>query len=139
MSEKIIRDPVHDVIAFRWIGQSIALAFSVAQCSRISAFAAHRQLGMANLAYPGAEHSRYSHSVGVMETARKIINQLRQSFTISGLQDETGCLAARASYTTWARTVQFRLERVSGVDHDDPHRKARFRFHSIHKARLIKI
>src|SRR4051794_15227568 len=93
MSEKIIRDPVHDVIAFRLERPIEALLFRLLNAAEFQRLRRIRQLGMANLAYPGAEHSRYSHSVGVMETARKIINQLRHNFTISEA-DETTCLTA---------------------------------------------
>lgn len=35
-----------------------------------------RQLGLASLAYQGAEHSRFTHSIGAMWVATRIINQL---------------------------------------------------------------
>src|SRR3954470_5859243 len=93
MPEKIIRDPVHDVIAFRTERPADALLFRLLNAAEFQRLRRIRQLGMASLAYPGADHSRYSHSLGVMETARKILNQLRQSFRL----DEAGeivCLVA---------------------------------------------
>ena len=83
MSEKIIRDPVHDVIAFRLERPVDQLLFRLLNAAEFQRLRRIRQLGMASLAYPGADHSRYSHSVGVMETARKIIAQLRQWFPAS--------------------------------------------------------
>src|SRR6187549_579920 len=82
MSEKIIRDPVHDVIAFQTGKPVDALLFSLINASEFQRLRRIRQLGMAHLAYPGADHSRYSHSLGVMETARKILAQLKRDFTI---------------------------------------------------------
>ena len=72
MSEKIIRDPVHDVIAFRIDRPIDALLFRLINTAEFQRLRRIRQLGLASLAYPGADHSRYSHSLGVMETARKI-------------------------------------------------------------------
>src|SRR5207302_5554238 len=79
MPEKIIRDPVHDVIAFRMERPADALLFRLLNAAEFQRLRRIRQLGMASLAYPGADHSRYSHSLGVMETARKILDQLRRS------------------------------------------------------------
>src|ERR1044071_2743037 len=82
MSEKIIRDPVHDVIAFRLERPVDALLFRLVNAVEFQRLRRIRQLGMASLAYPGADHSRYSHSLGVMETARRILDQLAQFSTI---------------------------------------------------------
>src|SRR5258707_11734705 len=93
MSEKIIRDPVHDVIAFRMEQPGDALLFRLLNASEFQRLRRIRQLGMASLAYPGADHSRYSHSLGVMESARKILRQLGQSFQIDP-EAQTVCLVA---------------------------------------------
>ena len=82
MSEKIIRDPVHDVIAFRTDRPTDRLLFRLLNAAEFQRLRRIRQLGMASLAYPGADHSRYSHSLGVMQTARRIIEQLRGSFAV---------------------------------------------------------
>jgi HD superfamily phosphohydrolase len=76
MPEKIIRDPVHDVIAFRLDHPPDALLFKLINTREFQRLRRIRQLGMASLAYPGADHSRYSHSLGVMETARLMLHQL---------------------------------------------------------------
>ena len=93
MSEKIIRDPIHDVIAFRIDDPVERLLFSLLNAAEVQRLRRIRQLGMAHLAYPGADHSRYSHSLGVMQTARRIIEQLRRSFSIDE-HEETVCLCA---------------------------------------------
>src|SRR6476620_2842048 len=93
MAEKIIRDPVHDVIAFRLERPTDALLFRLLNAAEFQRLRRIRQLGMASLAYPGADHARYSHSVGVMQTARRILDQLRAAFYISE-SDITDCLCA---------------------------------------------
>ena len=82
MSEKIIRDPVHDVIAFRLEQPVDALLFKLINAAEFQRLHRIRQLGLASLAYPGADHSRYSHSLGVMETARRMLDQLARSFPL---------------------------------------------------------
>src|SRR5436189_3982978 len=97
MAEKIIRDPVHDVIAFRTERATDQLLFRLLNCAEFQRLRRIRQLGMASLAYPGADHSRYSHSLGVMQTARLILEQLCRSFYISE-EDQAICLAGALTH-----------------------------------------
>jgi HD superfamily phosphohydrolase len=118
MSEKIIRDPVHDVIAFRLDQSTDALLFRLLNAEEFQRLRRIRQLGMASLAYPGADHSRYSHSVGVMETARKILSQLRRSFYITE-EDAATCLSAALLHDLGHGPFSHVFERVSGVEHEN--------------------
>src|SRR5580704_10282648 len=117
MAEKIIRDPVHDVIAFRLDRPADATLFAVLNSPEFQRLRRIRQLGMSSLAYPGADHSRYSHSLGVMETARKILDQLRRSFTIDGEQ-ETTCVVAALLHDLGHGPLSHVFERVSGIHHE---------------------
>jgi HD superfamily phosphohydrolase len=76
MGEKIIRDPVHDVIRFLTDDPADALLLRLLNCQEFQRLRRVRQLGLAHLAYPGADHTRYSHSLGVMETTRRIVSRL---------------------------------------------------------------
>jgi HD superfamily phosphohydrolase len=117
MAEKIVRDPVHDVIAFRLERPLDGLLFKLINAAEFQRLRRVRQLGFANLAYPGADHSRYSHSLGVMETARKMLAQLRLSFTIDTL-DETICLAACLLHDLGHGPFSHVFERISAFDHE---------------------
>jgi uncharacterized protein len=117
MPEKIIRDPVHDVIAFRLERPVDALLFKLLNAAEFQRLRRIHQLGMASLAYPGATHSRYSHSMGVMETARKIIDQLRRSFTIDE-EGETICVVAALLHDLGHGPFSHVFERVSGIHHE---------------------
>lgn len=117
MPEKIIRDPVHDVIAFRMERPADALLFRLLNANEVQRLRRIRQLGMASLAYPGADHSRYSHSLGVMETARKIIEQLRRSVQIEE-GDELACLAASLLHDLGHGPFSHVFERVGGIEHE---------------------
>jgi HD superfamily phosphohydrolase len=115
--EKIIRDPVHDVIAFRLDRSGDALLFGLLNCVEFQRLRRIRQLGMASLAYPGADHSRYSHSLGVMQTARRIIEQLCRSFYIAE-EDQLLCLAAALVHDLGHGPFSHVFERVSEVKHE---------------------
>lgn len=117
MSEKIIRDPVHDVIALEIANPIDALLFRLINASEFQRLRRIRQLGMAHLAYPGADHSRYSHSLGVMQTARRIIQQLQRSFNIDE-EGETVCLASCLLHDIGHGPFSHVFERVSGIHHE---------------------
>src|SRR5881394_2434677 len=117
MSEKVIRDPVHDVIAFRLDRPLDALLFRLLNAVEFQRLRRIRQLGMASLAYPSADHSRYSHSLGVMETARKIFDQLRKSFSVDE-EAETVCVVAELLHDLGHGPFSHVFERVSGIHHE---------------------
>ncbi len=117
MPEKIIRDPVHDVIAFRLDRRIDGLLFKLLSAAEFQRLRRIRQLGMASLAYPGADHSRYSHSLGVMQTARRILNQLCGSFDVSE-DDQLVALVAALTHDLGHGPFSHVFERVSGVHHE---------------------
>src|SRR4051812_20030513 len=117
MSEKIIRDPVHDVIAFHSERPTDALLFRLLNAAEFQRLRRIRQLGMAHLAYPGADHSRYSHSLGVMETARKMLQQLSRSHKIDPA-DELVALCAALLHDLGHGPFSHVFERVTGVHHE---------------------
>ena len=117
MPEKIIRDPVHDVIAFRLEKPIDALLFKLLNAAEFQRLRRIVQLGMASLAYPGADHSRYSHSLGVMETARKMLAQLRQSHEIDE-EAQTVCLVGALLHDLGHGPFSHVFERVSEIEHE---------------------
>jgi len=117
MPEKIIRDPVHDVIAFRLEDATDVLLFRLLNTVQFQRLRRIRQLGLANLAYPGADHSRYGHSLGVMETARKMLRRLAEQVPVS--QEQTMiCLTAALLHDLGHGPFSHVFERVSGIDHE---------------------
>jgi HD superfamily phosphohydrolase len=117
MAQKIIRDPVHDVIVLQTDLPVDRLLFQLLACPEIQRLRRVRQLGMASLAYPGADHSRYSHSLGVMETARLIVDQLSRSHAIDAA-DRAACIAAALLHDLGHGPFSHVFERVSGVHHE---------------------
>ena len=71
---KIVRDPLHDIIRVEedFIVQLLNSA-AVQRLRRI------RQLGLASLVFPGAEHSRFTHSLGVYHLASRLVRQLEEA------------------------------------------------------------
>jgi len=116
-SEKIIRDAVHELIAFRTDDTTDALLFRLINAVEFQRLRRIRQLGMASLTYPGADHSRYSHSIGVMETARKIAERLSTQVTINDY-DRRVFLCAALLHDLGHGPFSHVFERVTGVNHE---------------------
>lgn len=108
---------MHDVIAFRLDQPGEALLFQLINTPEFQRLRRIRQLGMASLAYPGADHSRYSHSLGVMQTARRILDQLGRSSYIAE-QDRTIALCAALLHDLGHGPFSHVFERVSGLHHE---------------------
>jgi HD superfamily phosphohydrolase len=117
MPQKIIRDPVHDVVAFQIERPLDGLLFRLLNAREFQRLRRILQLGMAHLAYPGATHSRYSHSLGVMETARKILSHLERTISI-GEEERTICLVAALLHDLGHGPFSHVFERVSGISHE---------------------
>ena len=117
MAQKIIRDPVHDVISLRTDDPVERLLFELIACPEFQRLRRIRQLGMASLAYPGADHSRYSHSLGVMETARQMLDHLSHDHAIAP-DDYAATLAGALLHDLGHGPFSHVFERVSGVHHE---------------------
>jgi HD superfamily phosphohydrolase len=71
----ILRDPVHGLVAFEGPEENVVEALldtpEVQRLRRI------RQLGVTSLAFPGAEHSRFSHALGAAFVMKLFLARLR--------------------------------------------------------------
>ncbi len=81
--ERIYRDSVHNIIRLETDtpdGDLLARLIDTAEFQRLRRV---RQLGLAHFAYQGAEHSRFTHSLGVMHIATRILEKLSRNYKIS--------------------------------------------------------
>lgn len=53
-----------------------------------------RQLGLGYLVFPAAEHSRFSHALGALELAQRVLNNLREKDTTISQEEYEGTLMA---------------------------------------------
>ena len=74
--EKVFRDPVHDYIHVN--DQLIMDLINSREFQRLRRI---KQLGTAQYTFHGAEHSRFSHSLGVYELTRKMINNFQRHYS----------------------------------------------------------
>ncbi|MFZ2410715.1 MAG: HD domain-containing protein [Candidatus Methanoperedens sp.] len=67
---KVIRDPIHDYIELDELALALIDTPQVQRLRRV------KQLGFSNLVYPGANHTRFEHSLGVYHLAGFLIDQV---------------------------------------------------------------
>jgi HD superfamily phosphohydrolase len=73
---KVIRDPVHNLIRLEGDeGRFVLKLIGTPEMQRLRRI---RQLGLSCMTYPGAEHSRFGHSLGVYHVTRRMLDALRE-------------------------------------------------------------
>ncbi len=92
-SEIRYRDPVHNIIALDSAQDDDRLLIALIDTSEFQRLRRIKQLGLALYTYQGAEHSRFTHSLGVMHVMTRVLNKLAVDYQIS---PETR-IAARAA------------------------------------------
>ena len=72
-----VRDPLHDLIVFG-SDQFEATLWRVIQTLPFQRLRRIKQLGFADLVFPGATHTRFAHSIGVFHTARQLMQVIQR-------------------------------------------------------------
>ncbi len=111
---KSVQDPVHGVIKLEdWMVEII----DTPQFQRLRRI---KQLGFANLVYPGANHTRFEHSIGVAHIAMELKNKLE-------LDDEViaAALLHDIGHAPFSHSSERLLEKYAGVRHEELKRVVR--------------
>ena len=87
MSDKVFRDPLYNYIAFDrerdgWLIELI-------NCREVQRLRRIHQLGVSNFTYPGADHTRFAHSLGVTHLMLLVLKHL------DGISDKQKIKSAR--------------------------------------------
>ncbi len=107
---KVIRDPIHDHIELDELALSLIDTPVVQRLRRI------RQLGFSNLVYPGANHTRFEHSLGVYHLTRMLIDQVekhRQKELLSA------ALLHDVGHGPFSHATENLIQRYTKRKHDD--------------------
>ena len=86
MTERIYRDSVHNIIRLNTDTDEGELLVRLIDSAEFQRLRRIRQLGLAHFAYQAAEHSRFTHSLGALHLATRILAKLSHNHEIS---DET--------------------------------------------------
>lgn len=78
-----------------------------------------KQLGMSELVFPGANHSRLAHSIGVMHNARKFLDRLAKVCDERiPVEHRTAVLAASLLHDVGHGPFSHTFEKITGEDHE---------------------
>jgi HD superfamily phosphohydrolase len=77
----LLRDPVHGLIAFE--GEAERVVAALLDTREVQRLRRVRQLGLTSLVFPGAEHSRFAHAIGVAH----VMSRLQERITVRQEQD----------------------------------------------------
>jgi len=108
--EKTVHDPVHGSMR---VGGLVLDLMDTPELQRLRGI---RQLGLAYMAFPGANHSRFEHSIGTAYLAGQIANELGLN------QDEKNLLQASAvlhdvGHAPYSHTLEYLMTDYLGEDH----------------------
>ncbi|WP_040712313.1 HD domain-containing protein [Paenibacillus curdlanolyticus] len=113
--EKVFKDPVHKSIYVQ--DQLIWNLINTKEFQRLRRI---RQLGTSYLTFHGAEHSRFSHSLGVYEITRRIISQFeRNEYSDWPRQERLPALCAALLHDLGHGPFSHSIEDVFDTDHED--------------------
>ena len=97
-----------------------------------------KQVSMTNLVYPGANHTRFAHSLGTMHLMRRAIQLLRgKGYEITDKELEAASLAILlhdSGHGPFSHTLENSI--VQGVTHEELSLKVMQKFNEIHDGRL---
>lgn len=118
------RDPVHNIIQFDPVSERVLL--ELIDSAALQRLRHIKQLGLSSYTYPGAEHSRFSHSLGVCHLMKRFIE------TILGLRGEKVrryqeelkehrmlALVAALLHDIGHGPFSHALEKTTGIDHEE--------------------
>lgn len=112
--EKVFKDPVHKYIYVQ--DEFIWNLINTPEFQRLRRI---RQLGTTFLTFHGAEHSRFSHSLGVYEITRKIISQFERNHYVDFSDEERLlCLCAALLHDLGHGPFSHSIEQTFGTHHE---------------------
>ena len=76
MPQRNYRDPLHNIISLNESAPDDRLLVKLIDSAEFQRLRRIKQLGLAMFTYQGAEHSRFTHSLGVMHLMTRALNQL---------------------------------------------------------------
>ena len=117
MSERIYRDPVHNIIRLRTQEREGELMVRLIDAPEFQRLRRIKQLGLALYTYQGAEHSRFTHSLGVLHLMTRVLDRLGEKYLITEA-DRAAARAAALLHDVGHGSFSHVMEKVLGFHHE---------------------
>ncbi len=117
MSERIYRDPVHNIIRLSTESDEGQLMVQLIDSFEFQRLRRIKQLGLALYTYQGAEHSRFAHSLGVLHLMTRVLDRLGEMYKISD-EDRAAARAAALLHDIGHGAYSHVMEKVLGFHHE---------------------
>ncbi|HEV7474294.1 MAG TPA: HD domain-containing protein [Pyrinomonadaceae bacterium] len=117
MSERIYRDPVHNIIRLRTDTDEGELMMRLIDTPEFQRLRRIKQLGLGLYTYQGAEHSRFTHSLGAFHLMSRVLDRLGEKYQINQ-HDRTAARAAALLHDVGHGSFSHVMEKVLGLHHE---------------------
>lgn len=114
---RAIRDPIHNIIRF---GNNACdrLLWKLIDTTEFQRLRRIKQVGMSELVFPGATHTRFAHSVGVMHVARRMLDSLAEKGVSVEERTRIVVLCAALLHDTGHGPFSHAFEAVTKIKHE---------------------
>ena len=133
--KKIFNDPIYG-----FVNIPDELHFDIIEHPYFQRLRRIKQVSMTNLVYPGANHTRFAHSLGAMHLMRRAIQLLRgKGYDITDEELEAASLAILlhdSGHGPFSHTLENSI--VQGISHEDLSLMVMQKFNEIHNGGLDK-
>src|ERR1043166_5062481 len=118
VTQRIYRDPVHNIITLRNDTAEEDLMIRLIDTPEFQRLRRIKQLGLGLYTYQGAEHSRFTHSLGALHLMTRILDQLSDRTDIAPM-DRAAARAAALLHDVGHGPFSHAMEKVLGVHHEE--------------------
>jgi HD superfamily phosphohydrolase len=117
MSERIYRDPVHNIIRLRTNSAEGELMMKLIDAAEFQRLRRIKQLGLGLYTYQGAEHSRFTHSLGAFHLMTRVLDRFSERYSI-GPEDRIAARAAALLHDVGHGSFSHVMEKVLHFHHE---------------------
>jgi len=117
VSHRIYRDPVHNIIPLRDDHAEGRLLIRLIDTPEFQRLRRIKQLGLGLYTYQGAEHSRFTHSLGALHLMTRILDQLTGRHNIDAA-DRVAARGAALLHDVGHGPFSHAMENILGVHHE---------------------
>jgi len=117
MKERIYRDPVHNIIRLRTDTDEGDLMMKLIDTSEFQRLRRIKQLGLGLFTYQGAEHSRFTHSLGAFHLMTRVLDRFSERYSINP-EDRIAARAAALLHDVGHGSFSHVMEKVLNFHHE---------------------